>query len=148
MGGPRPSISTSDIAKRGPVKGTDLKVGTVLVSTSTRPFILEKPYLHKAIIMIMHKDDDMVVAAVLNRPKMKIVAFDLPGQGGLVERRVSFGGDLKQLGFANIMPLHRKRELGGVEIGDSGVFMVDDNFTGEANDLLLVIGLLAWSPPG
>merc|ERR1712003_23562 len=91
-----------------------------------------------------------------NRPKIDSVNFSLPGigpsAGQPVQRRLSYGGDLipyndrLHAGSTNAVPLHHKRELGGKEIGRSGVFYATSNFAGEATDLLVVGGLVAWTP--
>jgi len=94
---------------------------------------------------------EATIAVVLNRPTASIVSFKLPGKGPnagkVVRRRVSFGGELTQRGAGgNTIPLHYKPELGGLQLGDSGLFAVTDGFTGEADDLLLLNGLTAWTP--
>merc|ERR1740138_1950766 len=104
-------------------------------------------------MIVLQSNDDMVIAAVLNRPKMAAASFNLPGQGpnagNMVQRRVSFGVEVVPLGGGTaIMPLHHRHELGGVELGTSGVFLADATFTGEQSDLMLVMGLLAWMPKG
>eukprot|EP00746_Dinoflagellata_sp_MGD_P161375 gnl/MRDRNA2_/MRDRNA2_88488_c0_seq1.p1 gnl/MRDRNA2_/MRDRNA2_88488_c0~~gnl/MRDRNA2_/MRDRNA2_88488_c0_seq1.p1 ORF type:complete len:674 (+),score=116.13 gnl/MRDRNA2_/MRDRNA2_88488_c0_seq1:156-2024(+) len=133
-----------------------LHVGTVLASSSVQPFLLENQYLHKSILIVLEVTDGLVVAAVLNRPRLSTVLFPLPGKGPNagkeVKVRVSFGGQLspflRSLNFGQtIMPLHHKRELGGLELGDSGVFIANQDFTGEARDLMVVSGLLVWAPP-
>lgn len=133
--------------------GIPLDTGTVLVSSSPRPFLLEKQYLHKAVIIVLQKTEDSILAAVLNRPRISAFSFTLPGQGpnagNQVQKRASFGGEFKPepVFGGNILPLHHNRSLGGTELGGSGVFLANRDFTGEAKDLLLVNGLLAWAPP-
>eukprot|EP00747_Dinoflagellata_sp_TGD_P084966 gnl/TRDRNA2_/TRDRNA2_162726_c0_seq2.p1 gnl/TRDRNA2_/TRDRNA2_162726_c0~~gnl/TRDRNA2_/TRDRNA2_162726_c0_seq2.p1 ORF type:complete len:765 (-),score=82.53 gnl/TRDRNA2_/TRDRNA2_162726_c0_seq2:124-2418(-) len=131
--------------------GSQVDVGTVLVSSSAQPFLLEKQYLHKAVIIVVKKTEEMIIAAVLNRPRMRVAAINLPGQGPSrehevgISRRVWFGGELG--GNTHILPLHHKSELGGAELGNSGVFMANNQFIGKASDLMFVSGLLAWAPP-
>lgn len=155
---PYSDISNSD-------EKPSLDIGTVLVSSSARPFLLEKQYLHKAIIIVLQNLEDAIIAAVLNRPMMLTLSFNLPGpkpdKEKIVERRLSYGGDFdldddfeseelkafddKMIDTDTILPFHHKRELGGTQLGDSGLFVMEDNeFSGEASDLLLVKGAIAW----
>lgn len=126
-----------------------LQPGAILMSS--KPFLFEKQYLHKAIIVVLQVTQDMLIAAVLNRPRMTFLSFELPGKGPdagkKVKRRVSFGGEIRTSDVHSIA-MHHKPELGGVELGKSGLFFADANFTGQANDLILLSGVLsAWAPP-
>eukprot|EP00747_Dinoflagellata_sp_TGD_P093774 gnl/TRDRNA2_/TRDRNA2_165877_c2_seq2.p1 gnl/TRDRNA2_/TRDRNA2_165877_c2~~gnl/TRDRNA2_/TRDRNA2_165877_c2_seq2.p1 ORF type:complete len:747 (-),score=107.35 gnl/TRDRNA2_/TRDRNA2_165877_c2_seq2:138-2378(-) len=130
-----------------------LRSGTVLVSSRGHPFLLDKQYLHKAILVVLERTEDVMIAAILNRPRIAGVTFDMPGigkhSGKYADRRISFGGELSQMDSgAGLMPLHYKRELGGPELGDSGLFLATSDFTGTASDLIMVSGLLAWVWPG
>eukprot|EP00747_Dinoflagellata_sp_TGD_P093773 gnl/TRDRNA2_/TRDRNA2_165877_c2_seq1.p1 gnl/TRDRNA2_/TRDRNA2_165877_c2~~gnl/TRDRNA2_/TRDRNA2_165877_c2_seq1.p1 ORF type:complete len:736 (-),score=118.22 gnl/TRDRNA2_/TRDRNA2_165877_c2_seq1:80-2287(-) len=132
-----------------------LDIGTVLVSSSLLPFVVEKQYLHKAVLVVVQKTENMIIAAIMNRPRMGCMPFRLPGKppeevpsGDHATRTASFGGEIRVYGFPrNIMLLHHKEELGGVELGYSGVFVAGPDFTGEASDLLMISGLLVWSSP-
>jgi len=123
--------------------------GTVLISSKTKPFLLESQYLHKAIFVVMQQSNGVMAAIIVNRPTILGVSFYLPAKDKssrtASKTRVSFGGEI-QFGGTTML-LHHKRELGGSEIGGSGLFVAGDDFSGEANDLMAVSGLLAWLKP-
>ena len=99
--------------------------------------------MHKALILIVENTQQYSIGIILNRPLNTIANFIIPGSDGdPEERRVSFGGEM----FNNdaVLLLHRHAELGGRQVGDSGIWQLKENFTGTIHDLILTRGFTIW----
>ena len=124
--------------------------GTVLCSTvapaTGRPsdrFLLDEQPLHKALVLVLADSGvrgGVLSAAILNRPTANTIQFSVAGKP---RRRVAYCGS-RDLGGQ--IWLHHNSDLGGVPIGESGVYRlppdeVADGLadgTAEASDLFLV----------
>jgi len=107
----------------------EVKVGSVLVSTVSRQtglpadrVLIHDQFLHKALLLVLAEGapDAKLSVCVLNRPTANLVHFNLPGTP---KTRVPFCGN-RQLGSK--VWLHHRADLGGVAVGDSGVFILPE----------------------
>lgn len=120
-----------------------VEVGTLLLSTPFSTFALSRQYMHKALILIVENTQQYSIGIILNRPLNTIANFIIPGSDGdPEERRVSFGGEM----FNNdaVLLLHRHEELGGRQVGNSGIYQLKEDFTGTIHDLVLTRGFTIW----
>ncbi|KAG8467656.1 hypothetical protein KFE25_006708 [Diacronema lutheri] len=132
----------------GALSAVSVRVGTVLRSAPcVAEFTLSAQFMHKALVLVLRSGRSGSVGVILNRISGAHVMFPASGR----KRHVLFGGKLA-LRDSAILWLHRRRELPGEPIGDSGVFRT----TGEAvalaisrgravpSDFVCVHGLQAW----
>ena len=137
-------------------------VGTLLRSgRDSLAFMLDEQFLHKSLSLVVYEtptplgDDVLCVTLVLNRPTANVVQFHTDGRP---RRHIMFGGDARLRSGAGLevdgnglMWLHRRPELGGTAVGDSGVLRIGGSEAaakirdGDAklDDFLLISGAMA-----
>ena len=147
------------------------------ITISGRPasrFLLVDQFLHKALLLVLDAGGEaqrkggagseaqgVVRACVLNRPTNNRMRFRTPGSP---RRRVLFTGNRplrRTAGMAGSggapggqLWLHRRSELGGQEVGDSGLFLLPPEQAeaaleagrAEPTELMLVSGVVEFRP--
>jgi len=150
------AIMASDAAEgaeASPADAAEVVRGTLLRSTLHPSFILDKQFMYKSLLVVVDANPKITLAVVLNRPTNRVVRLsgtDVEG-GDEISRRISFGGDLQVAGRDVYMCLVRGGEASSstgnfVPLGDSGIYRVGNDFTGElhGDGLLLVKGFVYW----
>jgi len=150
---PRQPRSAAPIEPPSPT----VAVGTVLRSAAPSDrFVLSHQFLHKSVLLVVHElPGGLYVTVVLNRPTINLVKFHADGDP---RRCIMFGGDGQLRGGGldidqnGIMWLHYKEALGGVPIGDSGLWRVPaadaarliKSGEASASDFLLANGVVGF----
>ena len=151
------ATETTEAAEYG-----DSLVGAVLCAGAVPAprFLLNEQYLLQSVLLVVEEVSEGFLAVALNRPTATIAFLD----HGEVERRLlSFGGDCQlvdgsgvemqsALDANGILWLHHRPELGGEEVGRSGVWRTwasraaEQVRRGDASlsDFLLVSGLVPF----
>lgn len=146
------AVAAAAAAAQGARSPVSLEPGAVLrTAPVVSAFTLGKPYLHKALLLLLRTGSSGTVGVVLNRLSRAHVSFPASG----TKRHVLFGGQLA-MQDESILWLHRNPTLPGERVGKSGLFRVSADAAAIAmakglateRDFLCVHGFVAWGPSG